>query len=86
MLEVTALNAYTMHKGAGHGDITLAAFKEKLVDQLITGNSFQRDISNLSANATQLPDIHFNLVHFYHPVKTDTHRKCKVHIQRVETI
>lgn len=40
MLEVTALNAYIMYKGAGHGDITLAAFKEKLVDQLIAGNSF----------------------------------------------
>ena len=87
MLEVTALNAYIMFKGAGHGNLTLAEFKEKLVEQLIAGNSFRRDTANLPpANATQLPDIRFSCVQFHYPVKTDTHRKCKVHLQRVETV
>ena len=87
MLEVSALNAHIMYKRAGHGNVTLAAFKEKLVEQLIAGNSFRRDTANnLSAIAAQLPDIRFNRVQFHHPVKTDTHKKCKVHIQRVETV
>ena len=87
ILEVTALNAYIMFKRAGHGNLTLAAFKEKLVEQLIAGNSFRRDTANLPpANATQLPDIRFSRVQFHYPVKTDTHRKCKVHLQRVETV
>lgn len=70
-----------MYKGAGHGNITQAAFKEKSVDQLIAGNSFQRDSSTLSANVTKPPDIRFNCVQFPHPVKADTHKRCKVHIQ-----
>ena len=48
------------YKGVGKEGISLASFKEKLVDQLIAGNCLGRDTSNLSVHATQPPDIHFN--------------------------
>ena len=31
-------------------------------------------------------DVRFELLQFQHPVATDTHRNCKIHIQRVETV
>ena len=62
ILEVTTLNTYMRYKGVGKEGISLASFKEKLVDQLIAGNCFGRDTSNLSVHATQRPDIHFNCV------------------------
>lgn len=62
ILEVTTLNTYRRYKGIGKEGISLASFKEKLVDQLIAGNCFGRDTSNLSVHATQRPDIHFNCV------------------------
>lgn len=62
ILEVTMLNTYMRYKGIGKEGISLASFKEKLVDQLIAGNCFGRDTSNLSVHATQRPDIHFNCV------------------------
>ena len=34
----------------------------------------------------QGPDVRFNREHFHYPVKTATHRNCKVHIQRVKTV
>ena len=52
------------------------------VNRLQRGESLFRQ----RANATQLPDIRFSRVQFHYPVKTDTQRKCKVHLQRVETV
>ena len=78
MLEVAVLNAHIMYQGAGHRGVSLGDFKELLVEQLIGGNSFRRD--TLSRNVPEhVPDVRFK-------VKTATHRNCKVHIQRVETV
>ena len=85
MLEVAVLNAHIMHQGDGHHSVSLGDFKELLVEQLIGGNSFRRD--TLSPNVPQhVPDVHFNGEHFHYPVKAATHRNCKVHFQRVETV
>ena len=85
MLEVAVLNAHIMYQGAGHQGVSLGDFKELLVEQLIGGNSFRRD--TLSPNVPEhVPDVRFNREHFHYPVKTATHRNCKVHIQRVETV
>ena len=85
MLEVAVLNAHIMYQGAGHRGVSLGDFKELLVEQLIGGNSFRRD--TLSPNVPEhVPDVRFNREHFHYPVKTATHRNCKVHIQRVETV
>ena len=83
MLEVAVLNAHIMYQGAGHQGVSLGDFKELLVEELIEGNSFRRD--TLSRNVPEhAPDVRFNREHY--PVKTSTHRNCKVHIQRVETV
>ena len=85
MLEVAVLNAHIMYQGAGHRGVSLGDFKELFVEQLIGGNSFRRD--TLSPNVPEhVPDVRFNREHFHYPVKTATHRNCKVHIQRVETV
>ena len=85
MLEVAVLNAHIMYQGASHQGVSLGDFKELLVEQLIGGNSFRWD--TLSRNVPEhIPDVRFNREHFHYPVKTATHRNCKVHIQRVETV
>ena len=84
-LEVAVLNAHIMYQGAGHQGVSLGDFKELLVEELIGGNSFRRD--TLSRNVPEhAPDVRFNREHFHYPVKTSTHRNCRVHIQRVETV
>ena len=80
MLEAAVLNAHILHQKASHPDTTLGQFKETLVQQLIGGTCFcHQDRSQI------LPDTHFNHMLFHHPVVTETHRKCKVHIQWVDT-
>ena len=89
MLEVAAqcsmLNAHIMYQGDGHQGVSLGEFKELLAEQLIGGNPFRR--GTFSWNVPEhVPDVRFNWEHFHYPVKTATHRNCKVHIQRVETV
>ena len=84
MLEVAVLNAHIMFRRAGHPRVTLVKFKENLVRELIGGNSFRRN--NFSGGNVAVQDVRFDRQQFHHPVATDTHRNCKIHIQRVETV
>lgn len=84
MLEVAVLNAHTMYRRAGHPRVTIIKFKENLVQELIGGDSFQRN--NFSGGNVAVQDVRFDRQQFHHPVATDTHSNCKIHIQRVETV
>lgn len=84
LLEVAVLNAHIMFKIASQQHLSLSEFKEKLVKQLIGGNSFRHNNTE-SARSGVLPDNRFNHSVFHYPVETDLRRECKVHIHRVLT-
>ena len=78
ILEAAVFSVHIMYQGAAHPGVTLSDFKELLVEQPIGGNSFRR--GSLSGNvALHVPVIRFNRQQSHYPVKTASHRNCKVH-------
>ncbi|XP_031570879.1 piggyBac transposable element-derived protein 4-like [Actinia tenebrosa] len=84
MLEVAVLNAHILFKISTQQQNTLSQFKEKLILELIGGNTFRRQVATPSRNRL-LADMRFNHSLFHHPVETDVRREYKVHTHRVLT-
>ena len=85
MLEVCLSNAHILHtKSPDHASITSLEFRKSVINSLVEGKCFRRDIG-LYPIAAAIPHIRFNRDHFHPLISHGTRSTCKVHIQEVKT-